>query len=224
MRTFFRRVFRRTPRTLSSLEAYQLWAELYPPHAHNALMRVEQDAMTALLPALTDCRVLDLASGTGRYAHLATARGAHSVIALDNSAPMLERNKAHARALATMERLPLRTSSIEVVLCGLAIGHLAVVEPVLNEIVRVLTRRGVALISDVHPSLFVNGARRTFQAHGATYAVQHTPHSLSSVVMSARAAGLVLTALAEPSIDAQKDEHLSPVPVVVVYRFERERT
>ena len=38
----------RSPRTLISLDAYDLWAANYPPQAHNTLMQTEQQAMLDL--------------------------------------------------------------------------------------------------------------------------------------------------------------------------------
>ncbi len=59
------------PPLLTSLDAYARWAEAYPPQAHNALMRAEEQAVRALLPALDGQIVLDLACGTGRWGLIA---------------------------------------------------------------------------------------------------------------------------------------------------------
>jgi malonyl-CoA O-methyltransferase len=205
--------FRRKIRTLESVAAYALWAQSYPPHAHNALMQAEESAMLALMPALQGLRVLDLACGTGRYARYAQAQGAH-VLGLDNSSAMLERASAVPVALATSEALPLARASVDVVLCGLAIGHLRQLKPTLKEIARVLKAGGSALISDVHPFQALRGAKRTFTApDGRVYAVEHTAHSISDTFTQAQACGLGLSALSEP--------RLGDAPVVVVYRFVR---
>lgn len=205
--------FRRKVRTLESVAAYALWAQNYPAHAHNALMQAEEAAMLALMPALQGLRVLDLACGTGRYAHLAHAQGAH-VLGLDNSMAMLARAGALPLALANSEALPLARASVDVVLCGLAIGHLRQLTPTLKEVARVLRAGGVALMSDVHPYQALRGAKRTFTApDGRVYAVEHTAHSISDVLHQAQACGLGLSALSEP--------RLGDAPVVVVYRFLR---
>src|ERR1700748_439160 len=54
----------------STLTAYERWAPLYPPVAHNPLMRVEQHAMLEAWPDMAGKRVLDLACGSGRYSNL----------------------------------------------------------------------------------------------------------------------------------------------------------
>ena len=59
-------------RTTSTLEAYERWAPVYPPVAHNPLMRAEQRSMLEVWPDVEGRRVLDLACGSGRYSHAVT--------------------------------------------------------------------------------------------------------------------------------------------------------
>jgi malonyl-CoA O-methyltransferase len=198
--------------TLSSLDAYSRWAASYPPHAHNALMQAEESAMRELFPAFTGRAVLDLASGTGRYGLLAQQGGAKTVIALDNSPDMLRASVLSSRALATTESIPLPASSIDIILCGLALGHLPSLAPSIHEISRILKPGGTALISDFHPFIYLNGARRTFTApDGRTYAVEHYPHLYSDYHRAALDSGLLITAVLEPRRD--------DTPIVIVYRL-----
>jgi len=206
------RVRGRGLQTLPSLEAYAQWAASYPPHAHNALMEAEQAAMTSLFPPLADCTVLDLACGTGRYGLLAQNAGAKTVLAFDNSPPMLHANTLPNRALATTEAIPLASNSIDVILCGLALGHLSRLAPSIGEIARILKPGGCALISDFHPFIFLNGARRTFTApDGSTYAVEHYAHLYADYHRAVSDAGLVIDAILEPRRDN--------TPIVIIYRL-----
>ena len=50
-------------RELAPREAYRLWAEDYPPYAHNLLMEAEERALVELLPAVRRKRVLRVATG-----------------------------------------------------------------------------------------------------------------------------------------------------------------
>jgi len=78
--------------TLPVSAAYALWAETYPPEAHNALMAMEQKAMLTLMaamPSLAGRSVLDLACGTGRYSRIAAQAGAARIVGADSSAAML---------------------------------------------------------------------------------------------------------------------------------------
>src|SRR5437762_11975476 len=86
-------------------------------------MEVEQAAMERLMPPLAGRMVLDLACGTGRYGVFAERAGARRVIGADNSAPML-RAGALTAAEASMTDLPFGARSFDVVICGLALGHL----------------------------------------------------------------------------------------------------
>lgn len=210
---------RRTLRTLPSLEAYARWASHYPPQAHNALMEAEQAAVEALLPDLAECAIVDLACGTGRYALLARSRGARQVLGLDNSRAMLLAGALRA-VQASAEAIPLRDGWADGLICGLALGHLPVLEPVLREIARVLRPGGWAVISDFHPFLFLTGRQRVFTAEdGRSYAVEHYPHLVADYVTAGAAAGLTIEAMEEPSLSGKDD--LQGAPVVLVIRFRR---
>lgn len=212
------RLLRRLPsrprETLSSLDAYARWAATYPPRAHNALMEAEQAAMLDLLPPVAGRRVLDLASGTGRYGLIAWERGARLLLALDNSPEMLRANPLPRRVQSTVEAVPFASASIDVILCGLALGHLSDLSGSMLEIGRVLRPGGVVLISDVHPFLFLGGAQRTFNVGGHSYAVEHHVHLFADYHAAAVPAGLVLDSVREPALDTPPR-----VPVVIVYRF-----
>ena len=207
---------RQTPATLTSLEAYQHWAHAYPPHAHNALMQAEEAAMRHLLPNLENKCVLDLACGTGRYGLLAQAASARQVIGIDNSPAMLTANPLGQRTLATTEAIPLANHCIDVILCGLALGHLPQLTPSIMEISRVLHPQGYALVSDFHPFAFFNGAQRTFTADdGVTYAVEHYPHLYADYHQAVRAAGLHIADV----IEATVPEAPTTLPAVIVYKL-----
>lgn len=208
---------------LHSTEAYSRWAATYPAQAHNALMRAEEAALLALLPPLAGATVLDLACGSGRYARIAAERGAARVIGTDNSPHMLAAAQIPLRALATMDAVPLAAASVDVVVCGLATGHLREIRQAFVEMARVLRRGGCALVSDVHPYLFLNGAQRTFSSGGKSYAVEHYVHLASDYFAAARATGLRLDALDEPHLLADDSRDSAPsTPVAVVYRFVKE--
>lgn len=212
----------RVLRTLSSLDAYAQWAANYPPHAHNVLMQTEEQAMLAFMPDLAGKVVLDLACGTGRYGLIALKRGATAVVELDNSPAMLGANTLPWRALATTETVPLSAHSVDVVLCGLALGHLPDLKSSLGEISRVLKPDGYALMSDFHPFLFLNGQRRTFTAgSGKTYAVEHYPHLYAEYHHAAAQAGLQIDCIAEPKMTGEGGSVAPNVPVVIVYRLHK---
>ena len=209
----------RSLQTLPSLEAYARWAATYPPNAHNALMQAEEAAVLELMPPLAGKVVLDLASGTGRYGLMAWQQQAKVVLTLDNSPAMLALNPMQRRMLAGLDRLPLANACADVVVCGLALGHLRDLKPAILEIGRVLRRGGYAVFSDFHPFLFLNGARRTFNTNTGVYAVEHYAHLYADYQAACSAARLEIEAVREPAL-AEADG----LPVALVFRMRKRRS
>lgn len=171
-------------------EAYRLWAKDYPPYAHNLLMQVEERAVMELLPTVRGKRVLDLACGTGRYARLLQEQGAR-VIGLDFSYEMLARSENQfGRVQGDMSALPLRQTLAEIIVCGLAVGHVPNLERTLQEMARVLTPHGTLVYSDFHAAGDALGWKRTFRSAKKTFAVQHFARTEQEHARALQAAGL----------------------------------
>ncbi len=224
VRALLTRFWRRQslPTPLKSVEAYARWAAAYPPVAHNALMQAEESAMLALMPPLVHQRILDLGAGSGRYARIAQAAGAASILGVDNSPAMLRRNHSAHCIQSSMDALPLASQSLDGVLCGLAVGHLPALTACYAEISRVLVPGGWALVSDFHPFAFLSGGRRTFQAaDGQTFAVEHYPHLYEDHHRAAHLASLIIEAVAEPRLSQSSplSNLPDPMPVVLVLKL-----
>ena len=183
---------------LSTLEAYELWADTYAAEPHNPLMAAEQNAMVALFPEIRGRRVLDLACGTGRYARLAAAAHAAEILALDISPGMLRQVTTGARILASMTRLPFASDSFDVVISGLALGHTLQLGLWMSEVARVLKPGGTLLYSDFHPAASRRGLRRSFRDRSnRPITVPHVCHGLDAQRHAAAAAGLTLQVVRE---------------------------
>jgi malonyl-CoA O-methyltransferase len=150
-------------RTTATLEMYERWAPLYPPAPHNALMRAEQRAMCELLTDVADARALDLACGTGRYAHLLAQSGARDVVAADFSPAMLRNLTDGIPVRATLTQLPFVDGAFDIVVSGLALGHAQDLRQCFAEICRVLRPGGVLLYSDFHFEATRAGQVRSFR-------------------------------------------------------------
>ncbi|MEO0562265.1 MAG: class I SAM-dependent methyltransferase, partial [Chloroflexota bacterium] len=126
--------------TLRSQAAYEKWSAHYLPVARNPLMHAEETAMLGLMPPLDGKTILDLACGSGRYTRHAFERGAAHVIGIDNSRHMIavgQREGVPASFTAgEMTAIPLREKTIDVILCGLAIGHIRDIQTALSEMAR----------------------------------------------------------------------------------------
>lgn len=203
-------------KTLPSQQAYSQWAEQYPAQAHNAFMQCETAAMQILMPDLQDKFVLDLACGTGRWGHFATEKGAKQVVGFDNSSAMLGAGIMTNVAQADMDAIPLANQSVDIILCGLAVGHLP--QPRLHkslaEMTRVIKATGTILISDLHPFQAWSGAKRTFTGRdGQTYAVEHYPHSYADYFRVACTVGLTIDGVVEQKLTTDKP------PVILALRL-----
>lgn len=213
MAKWWQRWLKRPLRVLPSRVAYALWATNYPAHAHNPFMVIEEHAMNALLPDFTRKRVLDWACGSGRYSQIAQLGGARLVVGVDNSLPMLRQNQ-HVVLCASGQQLPFSDESFDVVVAGLAVGHLPDLTATLTELSRVTVQGGVIVMSDLHPFQHVAGAQRTFWgADGKAYAVEHYPYFYADYVRCAKQAGLFIEAVSEPSHEGK--------PVVLAIRMRR---
>jgi malonyl-CoA O-methyltransferase len=185
-------------------------------------MRAEENAMLPLLPNLRGKTVIDLACGSGRYGQLAVERGAACVIGVDDSPAMIAAGRRAGVRLrfleATMMDVPLQSAVADALVCALAVGHVPHVDPVIQEISRLLKPGGIALVSDFHPKLFATGAKRTFTGHdGTTYAVEHYAHPLAHVRAIADSAGLDVIDVWEPRLWVDQSWR----PAVVIYRLKR---
>ncbi len=196
--------------------AYARWAASYPPRPHNRLMEAEQAAVEALLPDLTGLQALDAGCGTGRYLRVLADRGA-LVTGVDLSAPMLSRARGCADRLvrASVCALPIARQSMDLVVCGLALGDVKDLALAIGELARVLRPGGQLLYSVVHPRGAAEGWSRTFDANGRQCAVAGFWHSEYEHRGACALAGL--------NIDAWHEPHLGDPrrPVALVVRAQR---
>ena len=188
-------------RKIAPQSAYALWARSYPPRPHNPLMQIEHQHVLSLLPAVSGLTVLDAGCGSGRYLQALRERGANA-IGVDLSAAMLARAKqAIARvARADLRALPVDARSIDLVVCGLALGDFSEIELALTEIARVLRPGGQLIYSVVHPAGEAEGWSRTFENDGRQLAIDGFWHSLDRHRQACAAAGFTIDQWREPAL------------------------
>ncbi len=190
--------------TLSAQRAYQLWADTYPPVAHNPLMRVEQDVVEPLLTHLRATRALDVGTGSGRYLPMLRATGASSVLGVDFSLAMLQRGApASNRVCGDACRLPFRRSAFDLINASLMVGDVADLGGWSREMARVLAVGGQLVYSDFHPSWAQRGWSRTFRsADGTRHDLSFNPHAIADHLAALGQAGLRVQAIGEPRFSA----------------------
>jgi SAM-dependent methyltransferase len=218
------------PQAVSAQQAYALWAEEYPPRPHNALMRAEQDAVAPLIASTRPDRALDVGTGSGRYLPIITAAGAHVVVGIDLSMPMLTWRARSREALdaAVMAaplvcgdacRLPFRDGSFDLVNASLMAADIADLAGWVDEMARVLTRGGHLIYSDLHPAWARRGWRRTFASrNGTTLEVPYFAHTLRDHRVGLdkhfEVAGMHEASIVSGASAADRDRQNTPVVIV----------
>ena len=190
--------------------AYDRWASIYD-HDGNPLIALEGPRVRAAVGEPAGLHALDLGCGTGRHALWLALSGAR-VTAVDFSPGMLAQAKSKPGADAVHflvhdlnEPLPFEPQTFDLVVSGLVLEHLPELKPFFTEARRVLRPGGRAIVSNMHPAMFLRGtqARFTDPASGELVLPGSINHSVSSMVMSASHAGFDLVDIGEFSPDAQ---------------------
>jgi len=181
--------------------AYGLWAKSYPPRPHNPLMELEHATVLTLLPDVRGLTVLDAGCGSGRYLRALGDRGAR-VIGMDLSTAMLEQARTTTRRItrADVRALPFGGMTIDLAVCGLALGDIAELELALAEIARALRPGGRVVYSVVHPAGEAAGWSRTFESDGRQWAIVGHWQSLDRHREACAAAGLTIEDWREPGL------------------------
>jgi malonyl-CoA O-methyltransferase len=193
--------------TTSTLEAYERWAPVYPPVAHNPLMRAEQRSMLEVWPKVEGCRVLDLACGSGRYSRLLREANAAQIVAVDFCMPMLAQVLAADRVRASMMQLPFRPAVFDAVISGLAASHATDIRQWMSEVARVLRPEGSLVYSDFHSEAIRAGMTRSFKdAADVTWTVPHRVYDPSCQRDAMAAAGLTVETVRELRMGMEVNE------------------
>src|SRR5262249_15881763 len=165
---------------------HQLWAEDYD-ESPNPLLALEQRELSKLLPSLNDLSFADVACGTGRWMSYALGLNARPVVGVDFSPKMLQRAARKPELsgkviLANASEIPLRTSSIDVLICGFALGYFQELNSIAGEFQRILKPGGFLFCSDFHPFSHWWGWKRSFKRDGIGVEIKSTPHQVTDVL------------------------------------------
>jgi ubiquinone/menaquinone biosynthesis C-methylase UbiE len=137
-------------RLITTQEGYARWAEIYDEPG-NQLLDLEGPVVREILESLPLGVALDAACGTGRHTAYLASLG-HKVIGVDSSPEMLRvaREKVPEGEFfeAELHDVPLADDSVDLVVCAIALTHVADLDQVLGEFVRVLRPNGHLVISD----------------------------------------------------------------------------
>ncbi len=196
------------PKTIRS--GYDRWSSVYDDDA-NPLPALEEPLVRGKLGSVQGLTVLDLGCGTGRHA-LWLAKAGANVTAVDFSEGMLAQalRKPGADAVRFVvhdieKRLPFENDFFDRVVSGLVLEHIEDLHQFFSEVHRVLRPGGLALLTAMHPAMFLRGIQARFTDPDTGESVQpgSYPHQISDFVMAALRNNLTLLHLAEHSPDAE---------------------
>jgi ubiquinone/menaquinone biosynthesis C-methylase UbiE len=189
---------------------YDRWAKVYD-HDLNPLPALEEPVFRAAVGDVRGLSVVDLGCGTGRHA-IWLAGGDALVTAVDFSEGML----AEARAKPGAERvrflahdlhqpLPLPDGAFDLVVSGLVLEHLLDLDGFFREARRLVRPSGRAIVSAMHPAMFLRGSQARFTDPETGDLIQpgSLPHQLSDFITAAVTAGFRLDGVDEYAPDAE---------------------
>lgn len=182
---------------MSSVKSgYDRWAVVYD-HDKNPMQALEEPIVRAGVGDPSGLKVLDLGCGTGRHALWLAENGA-SVVAVDFSAGMLAeaRCKVGAESVCFLQhdlhdRLPFAEKQFDLIVSGLVLEHMRDLVSLFSEVRRVLKPEGRAVVSAMHPAMFLRGSQARFTDPESGELIQpgSIAHSLSDFLMAAVRAG-----------------------------------
>jgi malonyl-CoA O-methyltransferase len=199
----------REPSKAGIRSGYDRWSEIYDQEA-NPLVGLEEPVVRAALGEVAGLAVLDLGCGTGRHALWLAGAGA-SVTAVDFSEGMMEKARAKpgaekVRFLAhdLHERLPFADGAFDLVVSGLVLEHLRDLDALFAEARRVVRPGGRAVVSGMHPAMFLRDCRAHFHdpRTGETVEPGSVEHTVGDCAMAAVRAGFSLEGIDEQAPDA----------------------
>ena len=213
-------------------DGYDRWAMVYDDD-QNPLQALEGPLVQQACGNVQGLRVLDMGCGTGRHT-LWLAQAGAEVTGIDFSEAMLA--KAHEKAKGYSidlivhdlhQRLPFETGQFDMVVSGLVLEHIVDLAHYFSEIARVLGNPGRAVVSAMHPAMFLRDSQAQFTDPNSGEKVRpgSLSHQLSDMVMGAVSASLELVHFSEYSADAQlaavfpRSEKYVGWPMLVLFQF-----
>ncbi len=177
-------------------QGYAIWAESYDK-GRNPLIEAEEIVLEELIGSLPISSVLDVGTGTGRYALQLARRGAR-VTAVDQSPEMLALAQQKAKAeglhidfhLASLDNdLPLAANQFDFLVCALMLSHIPDLASAARKFHDHLQTDGYLLLTAFHPDIIAHGWRTNFDQAGISYGLPNVLRTRESYLETLVATG-----------------------------------
>ena len=213
-------------------DSYDRWALVYDDD-QNPLQGLEGPLVQQACGDVQGLKVLDLGCGTGRHTIWLAQAGAE-VTGIDFSDAMLDKAREKTKGYSIKlikhdlhERLPFGSSQFDMVVSGLVLEHIGDLAYYFSEVARVLVSSGLAVISTMHPAMFLRDSQAQFTDpySGKKVRPGSLPHQLSEMVMGAVASSLELIHFSEYSGNTQlaadfpRSEKYIGWPMLALFQF-----
>jgi ubiquinone/menaquinone biosynthesis C-methylase UbiE len=184
---------------------YGSWSASYDEPG-NPIIALEEPAVWSLVDQLPRGRALDAACGTGRHAQHLAALG-HEVVGVDLTPEMLARARETVTGAEFLEAdlvdIPAHDGEFDIIVCGLALAHVAELDRAVGELARVLRPGGHLVISVLHPFQAMLGWHAPFEdAGGARRFVREHAHTHADYFTAFAKASLSVRRCVEPALTA----------------------
>lgn len=184
-------------------QAYNSWADQYDTN-ENKTRDLEGFSLRSTLSKLQFINCLEVGCGTGKNTEWLMAQ-AKKVIAVDFSEKMLAKakNKIQAdhvkfiQADINNQWLFTNDEHFDVAIFSLVLEHIENLEPIFENLNKVITSQGYVYISELHPFKQYNGTKARFETENGLEIVQCFNHNISDFIQAAKKYGFEIIDLQE---------------------------
>jgi len=181
---------------------YNNWATTYDTD-RNRTRDLDEMVTRKILARLRFTSILEIGCGTGKNTSLFAQIG-EQVKAVDFSEEMIAqaRRKSSAANVAftvadITQHWAIDDASIDLISCNLVLEHIADLDHICAQAIRVLANNGQFFISELHPFRQYQGTVATFTREDALIKLPAFIHHISDFLNAATASGLTLVQLKE---------------------------
>ena len=197
----------------ATASGYDEWAASYDDRDPSTWL--DEPFLLEHLKPFSNCRVLDMGCGTGRYLRRLPP-SAYRITGVDLSKNMLSRarqtfgnRKDISLVQASVTRLPFHPRSFDRIMSGLVIDHVGSVGQFFRQLSQVLVVGGRAVIAAVHPDIQrITGSDIEVQSKEKRFVqIQGHIHEVRHLLAAAHDAGLTVAVMDEPAVTSAMVEY-----------------